>query len=338
MRGFIPIRRGIEDHLISGKIGAFELGVYTLIHLQADYSTGVWTGSAARLLATAPRGGTLRDMQRALNRLVKVGFIRVFHRHGVRGNYPVLIDKYEPRIGALKGTRLNAAKSESWHKPSYEVCAVNDAVDGAVRDTERVGEHAPIQEERGEGKNKTENETEVPLNVSVGKPREVLLEIVSKMPEHRRRDSQSFRGHIERHLKALGWELNPEWRIEDRGDGQPGLIDLVITAPQRIAIEFDRAEPREKSLFKLSRFDGLRFVVLRGQKGSAASVLDVTESTAMMDTGRSEAPKDRTISISPSSASSNAKAVDMTPEEAKQAFADARSQIAWLADRKAIPE
>lgn len=134
-RGFVQIRCGIEDHLIAGGIGAFEVGVYLVLHLQADFKTGVWTGSAPRLMGTAPRGASLRDMQRALNRLEKIGFIRPFHRHGKRGNYRVLIHKYEPQSGALRGKRLNAVKSESWESAVYEPCAVvvaeTDAESGA---------------------------------------------------------------------------------------------------------------------------------------------------------------------------------------------------------------
>lgn len=143
--GFIQIRRGLEEHIVNGNVGLFEAGVYLTIHLQANFQSGLWIGSAARLLATAPRGATLRAVQRALNRLSKIKFIRVFHRHGVRGNYRVLIDKYEP-FGALKGKRLNAWKSESWQKPFYEPCALSDA----VTDADGVGEDAPILEVEGE--------------------------------------------------------------------------------------------------------------------------------------------------------------------------------------------
>lgn len=127
---------------MTGRLSAFDAGVYLIIHLQSDFRTGVWTGSAARLMGTAPRGTSLRDMQRALNRLAQIGFIRPLHRHGVRGNYRVLIHKYEPQFGALKGKRLNATKSESWQHPVYEDCAVTDAVTDAVTGTV----DAPYQE------------------------------------------------------------------------------------------------------------------------------------------------------------------------------------------------
>lgn len=149
-RPWSKIRAGLEDHLVSGSIGAFEAGVYLILHLQADFHTGIWTGSANRLLSTAPRGASLRDMQRALQRLGAIGFIRTFHRHGERGNYRVLINKYEPQFGALRGKRLNAEKSTSWQSPAYEPCALADAVTDAVTDAE----DAPYQEVRVRTKTK----------------------------------------------------------------------------------------------------------------------------------------------------------------------------------------
>ena len=126
------LRSGILDHLLAGKLGYPEIGIYTTIHLQADFKTGIWRGSAPRLLAAAPRGASIRDVQRWLQILTRIRFLRPFHRHGERGNYPVLIDKYDVRIGALKGMRLNAWASTSWEQPCYEVCALGDAEDDAV--------------------------------------------------------------------------------------------------------------------------------------------------------------------------------------------------------------
>src|ERR1700756_3227779 len=105
---YVPIRTGILDHLVRGDISLYELGVYVLIHLQADYSTGVWRGSAPRILANAPRGAELRDIQRAIKHLEDVGYLRSFRKHGQRGNCPYLIDKFTARCGALKTYRLNA--------------------------------------------------------------------------------------------------------------------------------------------------------------------------------------------------------------------------------------
>src|SRR5262249_3746607 len=105
-----------------------EFGIYALIHVQADYRTGIWRGSAPRIVATAPRGASLRQVQRALEHLEELGYLKSFRLHGTRGNTPYLIDKFTVRSGALKGQRLNAAKTESWQHPVYEFVAEADAV------------------------------------------------------------------------------------------------------------------------------------------------------------------------------------------------------------------
>jgi hypothetical protein len=144
--GFAKIRAGLEEHLVSGRIGFFEAGAYLAIHLQADFRTGVWIGSAPRLLATAPRGASLRSVQRALERLVEIQFLRVFHTLGSRGNYRVLIHKYEPQFGALRGKRLNAFASVNWRNPVYELVAERDAESDTEPGAESDAEDAPYQE------------------------------------------------------------------------------------------------------------------------------------------------------------------------------------------------
>jgi hypothetical protein len=163
-KGFVQIRRGLEQHLISGSIGLFEVGAYLVMHLQADFETGIWTGSAPRLQATAPRGASLRDVQRAIERLSEIKFVRVFHVQGQRGNYRVLIHKYEPQFGALKGKRLNAFASESWCNPVYEVCAEAVTENGAESDAETVAEDAPYpkEEENREERKQTHRQKRAP--------------------------------------------------------------------------------------------------------------------------------------------------------------------------------
>jgi hypothetical protein len=137
---YVPIRPGISEHLLRGDISAFEFGVYVIVHLQADFSTGIWRGSAPRILNSAPRGADLRKIQRAIEHLSGLGLLKPFTTQGKRGNYPVLINKFTVRSGALTGMRLNAYKSDSWQRPVYESCAEDDA-QGDAQD-------APIQEVR----------------------------------------------------------------------------------------------------------------------------------------------------------------------------------------------
>lgn len=132
---YIPIRLGIGEHLLRGDMGFFDLGVYTTIHLQADFSTGIWRGSAERLLATAPRGVSLRQIQRTLKHFTGLGYLKSFRKNGERGNTPYLIDKFTVRSGARSGHRLNAAKSESLQELCYELVAEGVALPVALSGT-----------------------------------------------------------------------------------------------------------------------------------------------------------------------------------------------------------
>jgi hypothetical protein len=137
----VPIRPGIEEHLVRGAMSLCEFGIYALIHIQADYRTGIWRGSAPRIVATAPRGVSLRQVQRALEHFGESGYLKSFRVQGARGNTPYLIDKFTVRSGALKGYRVNAAKSESWQRPFYELVTELVAEEDAVPVAEGVAEH-----------------------------------------------------------------------------------------------------------------------------------------------------------------------------------------------------
>jgi hypothetical protein len=148
---YVPIRPGIMEHLLRGDISTLEFGVYVIVHLQADFSTGIWRGSAPRILNSAPRGADLRKIQRAIEHLTSLGLLKPFTVQGKRGNYPILINKFTVRSGALTGMRLNACKSDSWQRPVYEACAEDDAQSDA--------QDAPIQEVRSKEVRKEQHPT-----------------------------------------------------------------------------------------------------------------------------------------------------------------------------------
>jgi hypothetical protein len=142
---FIPIFTGLFDYLNRGDISYQQLGLYLTIHSQADFSTGLWWGSAPRLLNCGPRGSKLREIQRDLDRLVQIGLLKHFHRQGSRGNFSVIINKFICRTGALTGMRLNAAKSTSSEKLVYEPCAEDTLT--AVNDRAENGSAPPHLQE-----------------------------------------------------------------------------------------------------------------------------------------------------------------------------------------------
>lgn len=76
--------------------------------------------------------------------------------------------------------------------------------------------------------------------------------------------AERFHRALVRHFEALGWSVENEVRVPNRGDGRAGYVDCIVSAPHRIAFEFDRNMPRDKSIEKLLTLadDGYAPVVL----------------------------------------------------------------------------
>jgi hypothetical protein len=120
MTGFSPIRRGLIEHIREGKFCPSDLGIYTFLQLTADWATGVCYTCAAGIASQFGDPGLKELVQKALRRLRENGYINYQRGHGQRGLYPILINKYEPTVGALCGKRLNAFAENSLDKPVYE--------------------------------------------------------------------------------------------------------------------------------------------------------------------------------------------------------------------------
>lgn len=62
----------------------------------------------------------------------------------------------------------------------------------------------------------------------------------------------AFSNRVQAALSSIGFDLETEWRVPDRGDGRFGKIDVVATrGDEVIAIELDRKSARKKSVYKL---------------------------------------------------------------------------------------
>jgi hypothetical protein len=154
--GHIKLRRGLLKHIEQGRLTTFDTGIYTRILLEADYRSGIWWGSASKLLALASADSSPRRVRASLQHLDGIGFLRRFWVRGRHGNYPVLINKFECSDGAMKGMRLNAEKSDDWRHPVYEFC--DDEGSGKGSDG------APSQkEEEGRKRKKKEGTKASPL-------------------------------------------------------------------------------------------------------------------------------------------------------------------------------
>jgi hypothetical protein len=96
---------------------------------------------------------SLRQIQRSLEHFEELGYLKSFRPRGARGNTAYLIDKFTVRSGALRGQRLNAAKSESWQHPVYELVAEDVAEPVA----EGVAEHDALSRSKKKEVREKEN-------------------------------------------------------------------------------------------------------------------------------------------------------------------------------------
>ncbi|KKK60744.1 hypothetical protein LCGC14_3021290 [marine sediment metagenome] len=129
--GFVKSRRGILQHLRTGKITHEQFAAFEIILHEADPATGIWWGSANALAGNY--NYSKRSARHLLEQLERSGYIKRFATVGGRSNYPILVDKYEPTLGVKVGLRLNALLTEDWRRPAYESCQVGGQVRGQVR-------------------------------------------------------------------------------------------------------------------------------------------------------------------------------------------------------------
>jgi hypothetical protein len=120
MDNFTPIRNGLSDHIKAGWISPFDLGVYLFLHMHADWATGIYSGCALTIAYAFQDLSLKEHIQKSLRRLRDQKYINYRRGDGSRGGYPILLNKYEPRIGELSGSRLNAWKHGELVQPEYE--------------------------------------------------------------------------------------------------------------------------------------------------------------------------------------------------------------------------
>jgi hypothetical protein len=117
---FTQIRNGILEHFQRGDLGPFDAGVYLLLHLRADWATGIYNGCALGIACSFGDPKLKEHVQKSLRRLKDRQYINYKKGDGSRHCYPMLLNKYEPTVGELCGTRLNAWKHGDLVIPEYE--------------------------------------------------------------------------------------------------------------------------------------------------------------------------------------------------------------------------
>ncbi len=95
-RPFAAIRKGLVEHVLSGRLNATQLGVYVWLHLTADHATGtVWTSATKLATEVGLHASTVREILAALRR---AGYLRYECTAGQRGLYEITIEKYHAQF------------------------------------------------------------------------------------------------------------------------------------------------------------------------------------------------------------------------------------------------
>jgi hypothetical protein len=149
--GWYPRRRGILEHLEKGAVSLLDVAIHDFLCLIADHRTGVAWASAEKLHALAGAGITLRAVQRSLEKLEGLSWIKRFRVPGRRGNYPTLIGRYFVRDSSLNWLSVNLSRTSDWRDVQFD--PVTDpsfsSHQDAYRDDTRGGtEVTPHQESR----------------------------------------------------------------------------------------------------------------------------------------------------------------------------------------------
>lgn len=160
-KGFYRRRRGILEHLESGRISLFDAGTHDFLCLNAQSQTGtgssippgVWIGSARKIWLLTRRQETERRIQRSLEKFERMGWIRRWWKKGQRGDYPILIARLAVRDVSGNDYLVNAEETADWRHPVLSPCVVRSG-EPSVKRRRRVGEVSGSLQEGKNGRRK----------------------------------------------------------------------------------------------------------------------------------------------------------------------------------------
>lgn len=134
--GFYKLERQTLEALESGEISLLDFAVYTFLCLKVNpivggkstLPPGVCFASAKMIAALCPRGISERAVQRSLEHLERLGWIKRWLERGKKGNYPLMCCR---RIVAdLSGNEyaIDSANTTDWRNPRLMPVASSSAL------------------------------------------------------------------------------------------------------------------------------------------------------------------------------------------------------------------
>jgi hypothetical protein len=158
--GFYKRRRGILEHIEAGTIDLLESGIHDFLSLKANLLIGSPCSIPVGVVFTsAPaihpyyRRVSERTIQRCLEHLEAIGWLKLFNTQGKRGNYPVLVCRASVHDMSGNEYRINGTKTTDWRKPVFEPVG-----DVSVSCPESVGGVSGYRELREESREKREHQ------------------------------------------------------------------------------------------------------------------------------------------------------------------------------------
>ncbi len=233
MEGFVQIRRGLAEHLETGKLNAFQFLVYMSLHMRANFETGIYKGTA---LGIAHQIGYPRDerhVQAVLASLKKKRYINYPRGVGARGGYQMLIHKYEPTVGRWFGYRLNAWKHGAACRPEYERVTANATVP-RLNPGAAPSEPRPNKEIRSKNEDKPKSEFENRSNEELIIMRNVHITGGAKLPPS-----------LEEELKRRGIPIITECELK--------ALEAATSDEPATAVSIDRIEAAAVGSFGKNR-------------------------------------------------------------------------------------
>ena len=190
--GWYARRRGAGDHLATGRISLFDDGVHDFLCMNAqsriDPSShvppGIWIGSAKKIWFLTARQDTERSIQRSLQKLERIGWIKRWMKFGQRGDYPILISKFVVQDLSLTRFIVNAASTIDWQRPILEPVEV---LSGKCR-----GAVAPptITDTRSAGETSSQARNPAPSEEAISLASQLKFRILQNIPKFKTHPGQ----------------------------------------------------------------------------------------------------------------------------------------------------
>jgi hypothetical protein len=125
LNGFYKRRRGILEHLESGKISLLDSGIHDFLSLKMNgvmgsgcsIPPGIVFASSRAICSQCSLGANEREVRRSLERLERLGWIKRWQTPGRHGNYPILIARASVHDSAGNEYRVNASETIDWREP-----------------------------------------------------------------------------------------------------------------------------------------------------------------------------------------------------------------------------